>query len=88
MQTTTCNHPKTTSGVLLPASWDERHTPEGRKYYDDHNTRQTTWSYPEPACTGTLPGGPEERRMPEPQHHYVDPQRSQFERIRKSSWDW
>ncbi|KDQ18456.1 hypothetical protein BOTBODRAFT_63405 [Botryobasidium botryosum FD-172 SS1] len=30
----------------LPAGWEERHTPEGRPYYVDHNTRTTTWVDP------------------------------------------
>ncbi|OCH95191.1 HECT-domain-containing protein [Obba rivulosa] len=37
----------TTSGAgPLPAGWEERHTPEGRPYYVDHNTRTTTWVDP------------------------------------------
>ncbi|KAG8903064.1 hypothetical protein FRC01_009341, partial [Tulasnella sp. 417] len=36
---------QTTAGVgSLPPGWEERHTPEGRPYYVDHNTRTTTWS--------------------------------------------
>ncbi len=30
----------------LPAGWEQRHTPEGRSYYVDHNTRTTTWVDP------------------------------------------
>lgn len=30
----------------LPAGWEQRHTPEGRPYYVDHNTRTTTWVDP------------------------------------------
>ncbi|KAF9348879.1 hypothetical protein BGX34_002196 [Mortierella sp. NVP85] len=30
----------------LPAGWEQRHTPEGRPYYVDHNTRSTTWVDP------------------------------------------
>lgn len=37
----------TTAGAgPLPAGWEERHTPEGRPYYVDHNTRTTTWVDP------------------------------------------
>lgn len=37
----------TAAGVgPLPAGWEERHTPEGRPYYVDHNTRTTTWVDP------------------------------------------
>ncbi|CAE6507946.1 unnamed protein product [Rhizoctonia solani] len=38
---------QTTAGSgQLPAGWEERHTPEGRPYYVDHNTRTTTWVDP------------------------------------------
>ncbi|KAL9095741.1 MAG: hypothetical protein Q9165_002173 [Trypethelium subeluteriae] len=30
----------------LPAGWEQRHTPEGRAYFVDHNTRTTTWVDP------------------------------------------
>ncbi len=30
----------------LPSGWEQRHTPEGRPYFVDHNTRQTTWVDP------------------------------------------
>ncbi|KAK9455898.1 hypothetical protein V1511DRAFT_487821 [Dipodascopsis uninucleata] len=37
----------TTAGLgELPPGWEERHTPEGRKYFVDHNTRTTTWVDP------------------------------------------
>jgi E3 ubiquitin-protein ligase NEDD4 len=37
----------TTSGTgELPAGWEQRHTPEGRAYFVDHNTRTTTWVDP------------------------------------------
>jgi E3 ubiquitin-protein ligase NEDD4 len=37
----------TTAGSgSLPSGWEERHTPEGRPYYVDHNTRTTTWVDP------------------------------------------
>ena len=37
----------TTSGSgELPAGWEQRHTPEGRSYFVDHNTRTTTWVDP------------------------------------------
>ena len=41
------NQSTTTAGVgPLPAGWEERHTPEGRPYFVDHNTRTTTWVDP------------------------------------------
>ena len=53
------SHSPTTSTVTLPASgattagsgelptgWEQRHTPEGRAYFVDHNTRTTTWVDP------------------------------------------
>ncbi|KAI9329014.1 hypothetical protein DFJ73DRAFT_902704, partial [Zopfochytrium polystomum] len=30
----------------LPSGWEQRHTPEGRPYFVDHNTRATTWLDP------------------------------------------
>ena len=37
----------TTSGTGdLPPGWEQRHTPEGRAYFVDHNTRTTTWVDP------------------------------------------
>ena len=37
----------TSAGVgSLPPGWEERHTPEGRPYFVDHNTRTTTWVDP------------------------------------------
>merc|ERR1711939_901611 len=37
----------TTAGTGgLPAGWEQRHTPEGRAYFVDHNTRTTTWVDP------------------------------------------
>ncbi|KAI9788602.1 MAG: hypothetical protein M1833_002904 [Piccolia ochrophora] len=30
----------------LPPLWEQRHTPEGRPYFVDHNTRTTTWVDP------------------------------------------
>lgn len=37
----------TTAGTgELPAGWEQRHTPEGRAYFVDHNTRSTTWVDP------------------------------------------
>lgn len=37
----------TTNGTgELPAGWEQRHTPEGRAYFVDHNTRTTTWVDP------------------------------------------
>ena len=37
----------TTAGTgELSAGWEQRHTPEGRFYFVDHNTRTTTWVDP------------------------------------------
>jgi E3 ubiquitin-protein ligase NEDD4 len=37
----------TTAGTgELPGGWEQRHTPEGRPYFVDHNTRTTTWVDP------------------------------------------
>ncbi|KAK9480683.1 hypothetical protein V1514DRAFT_151348 [Lipomyces japonicus] len=37
----------TTAGLgELPPGWEQRHTPEGRTYFVDHNTRTTTWVDP------------------------------------------
>ena len=37
----------TTAGTgELPAGWEQRHTPERRPYFVDHNTRTTTWVDP------------------------------------------
>ncbi|KAK3045691.1 hypothetical protein LTS18_013627, partial [Coniosporium uncinatum] len=37
----------TTAGTgELPSGWEQRHTPEGRSYFVDHNTRTTTWVDP------------------------------------------
>jgi E3 ubiquitin-protein ligase NEDD4 len=30
----------------LPPGWEMKHTPEGRPYFVDHTTRQTTWEDP------------------------------------------
>ncbi|PPR04072.1 hypothetical protein CVT24_010645, partial [Panaeolus cyanescens] len=34
------------TGAPLPAGWERRVDPQGRTYYVDHNTRQTTWHRP------------------------------------------
>lgn len=37
----------TTAGTgELPGGWEQRHTPEGRAFFVDHNTRTTTWVDP------------------------------------------
>ncbi|XP_076358019.1 NEDD4-like E3 ubiquitin-protein ligase WWP2 isoform X1 [Tachypleus tridentatus] len=51
----------------LPPGWEVRHTPEGLKYYVDHNTRSTTWERPQP-----LPSGWEIRRDNRGRVYYVD----------------
>lgn len=30
----------------LPPGWEERHTPEGKSFYVDHNTKSTSWTRP------------------------------------------
>ncbi|KAK9459418.1 uncharacterized protein V1516DRAFT_687172 [Lipomyces oligophaga] len=41
------NSGMTTAGLgELPSGWEQRHTPEGRVYFVDHNTRTTTWVDP------------------------------------------
>jgi len=43
----------------LPSGWEERVTPEGRRYYVDHNTASTTWLDPRrqaPASSVLLSG--------------------------------
>ncbi|KAJ3272680.1 hypothetical protein HDV01_005316 [Terramyces sp. JEL0728] len=44
----------------LPAGFEMRHTPEGRPYFVDHNTRTTTWSDPRRGQAGRAAsaGGP------------------------------
>lgn len=49
---------QTTPGVgSLPPGWEERHTPEGRPYYVDHNTRTTTWVDPRRQTLVPMIGG-------------------------------
>lgn len=36
------------SDTPLPPGWAQKDTPEGRPYYVDHNTRNTTWVRPDP----------------------------------------
>ncbi|KAG9048732.1 hypothetical protein FS837_012168 [Tulasnella sp. UAMH 9824] len=49
---------QTTAGVgSLPPGWEERHTPEGRPYYVDHNTRTTTWVDPRRQTLVPMIGG-------------------------------
>ncbi|CRL01599.1 CLUMA_CG014414, isoform A [Clunio marinus] len=52
---------------LLPAGWERRTDPYGRRYYVDHNTRSTYWEKPSP-----LPAGWEIRRDPRGRVYYVD----------------
>lgn len=51
----------------LPAGWERRTDPFGRRYYVDHNTRSTYWVKPSP-----LPPGWEIRRDPRGRVYYVD----------------
>jgi NEDD4-like E3 ubiquitin-protein ligase WWP1 len=52
---------------VLPAGWEMRLDPYGRRYYVDHNTRSTYWEKPQP-----LPAGWEVRRDPRGRVYYVD----------------
>lgn len=51
----------------LPAGWERRTDPYGRRYYVDHNTRSTYWEPP-----SELPAGWEIRRDPRGRVYYVD----------------
>ena len=42
-------------GNPLPPGWEMRTDTQGRAYYVDHNTRQTTWHRPQPGNSGTQP---------------------------------
>ncbi|KAF2461315.1 hypothetical protein BDY21DRAFT_331779 [Lineolata rhizophorae] len=49
----------TTAGTgELPSGWEQRHTPEGRPYFVDHNTRTTTWVDPRRQQYIRMYGGP------------------------------
>ncbi len=37
----------------LPAGWEEHHTPAGRAYFVDHNSRATTWGDPRQQAVGS-----------------------------------
>jgi E3 ubiquitin-protein ligase NEDD4 len=50
-------NPLTPVSNALPSGWEERHTPEGRPYYVDHNTRTTTWVDPRRQALVPLTGG-------------------------------
>lgn len=52
----------------LPAGWERRTDPYGRRYYVDHNTRSTYWEKP----STSLPPGWEIRRDPRGRVYYVD----------------
>ncbi len=51
----------------LPPGWEMRYDNYGRRYYVDHNNRETTWERPQP-----LPSGWEMRRDPRGRPYYVD----------------
>jgi scaffold protein salvador len=63
----------------LPANWEIEFTPEGVKYYVDHNNRRTHWIHP--LARENLPHG--WTKIFDPQHGVVyyneNAQRSQFE---------
>lgn len=42
-------------GNALPILWERRKRPDGRSYYVDHNTRNTTWDAPKPAAFKPTP---------------------------------
>jgi len=43
------------AGNPLPQGWERRIDPQGRPYYVDHNTRQTTWHRPQPGAQSSQP---------------------------------
>ncbi|KAL8690291.1 MAG: hypothetical protein Q9218_004227 [Villophora microphyllina] len=69
---------------ILPEGWEERHTPEGRPYYVDHNSKTTSWTPPylsdsertsvnhHRPMRGCLPAGWEEREATDGRFYYVD----------------
>lgn len=81
--------------VPLPAGWEERRTPEGRPYFVDHHTRQTTWIDPRTvqapsaisastsanANMGPLPSGWEMRLTSNSRVYFVD------HNTRTTTWD-
>jgi len=80
----------TTAGSgSLPAGWEERHTPEGRPYYVDHNTRTTTWVDPRRgqgapltiSNLGPLPSGWEMRLTSARRAYFVN------HNIKTTTWD-
>ncbi|KAL6719867.1 hypothetical protein ACLMJK_001788 [Lecanora helva] len=63
----------------LPASWEERHTVDGKSYFVDHNTRTTTWIDPRQredssgrSITPTLPASWEEKHAANGKPYFVD----------------
>lgn len=57
LMSNTTNPDGTYADVSLPAGWEERCAPNGRKYFVDHSTRETTWIDPR------HPQPPQRRRL-------------------------
>ena len=58
----------------LPPGWEMRVAPDGRTYYVDHNTRNTTWHRPGHAHDnlGPLPAGWEMRKSNTGRVFFID----------------
>ncbi|KAJ7919260.1 hypothetical protein B0H13DRAFT_1493268, partial [Mycena leptocephala] len=62
----------------LPSGWQRRHTPAGRAYFVDHNTKTTSWTAPvrtasdSSANSEALPSGWERRHAPAGRAYFVD----------------
>jgi hypothetical protein len=71
--------PEVSASVLepLPSDWEEKTTPEGRKYYVNHSLKITTWDRP----NSTLPAGWEQRVTPEGKVYYIN------HVLKTTSWD-
>ncbi|KAF5000103.1 hypothetical protein FDECE_11289 [Fusarium decemcellulare] len=55
----------------LPPGWEQRLTPDGRAYYANHSTQETTWERPAPVSKPPLPPGWEVRLTPDGRCYYV-----------------
>ncbi|KAI4195403.1 MAG: hypothetical protein LQ350_007216 [Teloschistes chrysophthalmus] len=82
----------------LPEGWEETKTPEGRRYYLDHNTKTTSWVIPSsldpqrisawsPALSTDIPIGCEVREE-NGELYYVDHHNGTTCRIRQSAYDY
>lgn len=53
----------------LPPGWEKKVAPDGRAYYIDHNTQQTSWDPPAPPPPYGGAGPPAYAAAPAPQQH-------------------